>query len=208
MTLLVGVLLGLPRGWGPLALVVRGRLVARDTFARRRLLAALVTVPEAHLAMGESGSNLHDRGAGHAAWRLPRRAASVRAAAGEPRAASPTRHQQPHPDPAAREQAFQAMVALAYERGKAINMALLLELDAGHRPTRDARVDPARLALRAGGDEGRRVDTCDGARARGCRRGPWGSTLVPLPLSTTLPLSRVGRSLCAFGRPAIVIVRA
>jgi acetyl-CoA carboxylase carboxyltransferase component len=34
------------------------------------------------------------------------------------------------PDPAAREQTFQAMVAMAYERGKAINMASLLEIDA------------------------------------------------------------------------------
>jgi acetyl-CoA carboxylase carboxyltransferase component len=33
-------------------------------------------------------------------------------------------------DPAAREQMFQAMVAVAYERGKAINMASLLEIDA------------------------------------------------------------------------------
>jgi len=33
-------------------------------------------------------------------------------------------------DPAAREQTFQGMVAFAYERGKAINMASLLELDA------------------------------------------------------------------------------
>jgi acetyl-CoA carboxylase carboxyltransferase component len=33
-------------------------------------------------------------------------------------------------DPAQREQAFQSMVATAYERGKAINMASLLELDA------------------------------------------------------------------------------
>ena len=33
-------------------------------------------------------------------------------------------------DPAEREQAFQAMVAVAYERGSAINMASLLELDA------------------------------------------------------------------------------
>jgi acetyl-CoA carboxylase carboxyltransferase component len=33
-------------------------------------------------------------------------------------------------DPAAREQTFHGMVALAYERGKAINMASLLELDA------------------------------------------------------------------------------
>lgn len=42
-------------------------------------------------------------------------------------------------DPAAREQAFQAMVAVAYERGKAINMASLLELDAVIDPaeTRD-----------------------------------------------------------------------
>jgi acetyl-CoA carboxylase carboxyltransferase component len=33
-------------------------------------------------------------------------------------------------DPAAREQTFQAMVAVTYERGKAINMASLLEIDA------------------------------------------------------------------------------
>jgi acetyl-CoA carboxylase carboxyltransferase component len=33
-------------------------------------------------------------------------------------------------DPTAREEAFQGMVAIAYERGKAINMASLLELDA------------------------------------------------------------------------------
>ncbi|HZF52773.1 MAG TPA: carboxyl transferase domain-containing protein [Polyangiaceae bacterium] len=33
-------------------------------------------------------------------------------------------------DPAAREQMFQGMVAFAYERGKAINMASLLEIDA------------------------------------------------------------------------------
>jgi acetyl-CoA carboxylase carboxyltransferase component len=33
-------------------------------------------------------------------------------------------------DPAAREQTFQSMVAFAYDRGKAINMASLLELDA------------------------------------------------------------------------------
>jgi acetyl-CoA carboxylase carboxyltransferase component len=33
-------------------------------------------------------------------------------------------------DPAAREQSFQVMVGVAYERGKAINMASLLELDA------------------------------------------------------------------------------
>jgi acetyl-CoA carboxylase carboxyltransferase component len=33
-------------------------------------------------------------------------------------------------DPAAREQTFQSMVAIAYERGKALNMAELLELDA------------------------------------------------------------------------------
>jgi acetyl-CoA carboxylase carboxyltransferase component len=33
-------------------------------------------------------------------------------------------------DPALREQRFQAMVAVAYERGKAINMASLLEIDA------------------------------------------------------------------------------
>jgi len=33
-------------------------------------------------------------------------------------------------DPAAREQALQGMIAFAYERGKAINMASLLELDA------------------------------------------------------------------------------
>jgi len=33
-------------------------------------------------------------------------------------------------DPAAREQTFQAMVAMAYERGKATNMASLLEIDA------------------------------------------------------------------------------
>jgi acetyl-CoA carboxylase carboxyltransferase component len=33
-------------------------------------------------------------------------------------------------DPAAREETFQAMVAAAYERGKAINMASLIEIDA------------------------------------------------------------------------------
>jgi acetyl-CoA carboxylase carboxyltransferase component len=33
-------------------------------------------------------------------------------------------------DPAAREQTFQSLVAIAYERGKALNMAELLELDA------------------------------------------------------------------------------
>jgi acetyl-CoA carboxylase carboxyltransferase component len=33
-------------------------------------------------------------------------------------------------DPAAREEMFQGMVAMAYERGKAINMAALLEIDA------------------------------------------------------------------------------
>jgi acetyl-CoA carboxylase carboxyltransferase component len=33
-------------------------------------------------------------------------------------------------DPAAREMTFQSLVAMAYERGKAINMASLLELDA------------------------------------------------------------------------------
>jgi acetyl-CoA carboxylase carboxyltransferase component len=33
-------------------------------------------------------------------------------------------------DPAVREQRFQAMVAAAYERGKAIHMASLLEIDA------------------------------------------------------------------------------
>jgi acetyl-CoA carboxylase carboxyltransferase component len=33
-------------------------------------------------------------------------------------------------DPATREESFQAMVAVAYERGKAINMASLLEIDA------------------------------------------------------------------------------
>jgi acetyl-CoA carboxylase carboxyltransferase component len=33
-------------------------------------------------------------------------------------------------DPVTREQTFQSMVAFAYDRGKAINMASLLELDA------------------------------------------------------------------------------
>jgi acetyl-CoA carboxylase carboxyltransferase component len=33
-------------------------------------------------------------------------------------------------DPAAREQTFQGLVAMAYERGKALNMASLLEIDA------------------------------------------------------------------------------
>jgi acetyl-CoA carboxylase carboxyltransferase component len=33
-------------------------------------------------------------------------------------------------DPAAREQMLQAMIAIAHERGKAINIASLLELDA------------------------------------------------------------------------------
>src|SRR5262249_4978401 len=65
-------------------------------------------------------------------------------------------------DPAAREQAFQAMVALAYERGKAINMASLLELDAVIDPAetrgwilRGLRSVPAVPR----GDEGRAVDT-------------------------------------------------
>jgi acetyl-CoA carboxylase carboxyltransferase component len=65
-------------------------------------------------------------------------------------------------DPAAREQAFQAMVALSYERGKAINMASLLELDAVIDPAdtrgwilRGLRSVPAVPR----GDEGRGVDT-------------------------------------------------
>jgi acetyl-CoA carboxylase carboxyltransferase component len=65
-------------------------------------------------------------------------------------------------DPAAREQAFQAMVAHAYDRGKAINMASLLELDAVIDPAetrawlvRGLRSAP--MALR--GDGGRKVDT-------------------------------------------------
>jgi acetyl-CoA carboxylase carboxyltransferase component len=33
-------------------------------------------------------------------------------------------------DPAAREETFRSMVAIAYERGKALNMAELLEIDA------------------------------------------------------------------------------
>ena len=33
-------------------------------------------------------------------------------------------------DPAAREQTFKGLVAMAYERGKATNMASLLEIDA------------------------------------------------------------------------------
>ena len=47
-------------------------------------------------------------------------------------------------DPQEREQTFQAMVAVAYERGKAINMASLLELDARHRPGRYTPLAPAR----------------------------------------------------------------
>jgi acetyl-CoA carboxylase carboxyltransferase component len=43
-------------------------------------------------------------------------------------------------DPAAREQMFQGMVAVAYERGKAINMASLLEID--------AVIDPAETRAR------------------------------------------------------------
>ena len=42
-------------------------------------------------------------------------------------------------DPAAREEMFQGMVAMAYERGKAINMAALLEIDAVIDPA-DTRV--------------------------------------------------------------------
>jgi len=54
-------------------------------------------------------------------------------------------------DPAAREQVFQGMVAMAYERGKAINMASLLELDAVIDPaeTRDWIVAGLRTASAA-----------------------------------------------------------
>jgi acetyl-CoA carboxylase carboxyltransferase component len=65
-------------------------------------------------------------------------------------------------DPVAREQTFQAMVAHAYERGKAINMASLLELDAVIDPaeTRAWIVRGLRSAPAARrGDEGRKVDT-------------------------------------------------
>jgi acetyl-CoA carboxylase carboxyltransferase component len=58
-------------------------------------------------------------------------------------------------DPAAREQTFRAMVGVAYERGKAINMASLLEIDAVIDPAetrawivRAARAAPPREARR------------------------------------------------------------
>jgi acetyl-CoA carboxylase carboxyltransferase component len=65
-------------------------------------------------------------------------------------------------DPEAREQAFQGMVAMAYERGKAINMASLLEIDAVIDPaeTRVWLVRGLRSAPAAAPTERRRfVDT-------------------------------------------------
>ncbi|APR76933.1 Biotin carboxylase [Minicystis rosea] len=55
-------------------------------------------------------------------------------------------------DPAAREQTFQAMVAFAYDRGKAINMASLIELDAVIDPA-DTRVVLARGLRSAGASQ-------------------------------------------------------
>jgi acetyl-CoA carboxylase carboxyltransferase component len=65
-------------------------------------------------------------------------------------------------DEAERERAFQGMVAMAYERGKAINMASLLELDAVIDPadTRAWLVRGLRAAKGAPrGEAGRKVDT-------------------------------------------------
>ena len=68
-------------------------------------------------------------------------------------------------DPAAREEMFQGMVAMAYERGKAINMAALLEIDAVIDPaeTRPWLVRGLRSAPPAGprprGERRRFVDT-------------------------------------------------
>jgi acetyl-CoA carboxylase carboxyltransferase component len=65
-------------------------------------------------------------------------------------------------DPAAREQAFQGMVAMAYERGRAINMASLLELDAVIDPAETRAwilrgLQATKGAPRA--ESGRKVDT-------------------------------------------------
>jgi hypothetical protein len=110
-------------------------------------------------------------------------------------------------DPAAREEMFQGMVAMAYERGKAINMAALLEIDAVIDPAetrawlvRGLRSAPPhserrerRLRRYVVSERERVLATCGAVRAAGSSRRTREST-DPLAAPPSPPPARVPRA--------------